>query len=107
MKNVNEIKELAEKVKTLLMSYPHLRDSDKKLVSTVWAMDIAVELKTKVDSVTALQLLEALAEGKLSNHDSITRARRKVQQDNPDLRGTKYEERKKEAKDTKENINQK
>lgn len=105
MKNVNEIKELCDKVKTLLRSHPHLRDSDKRLVANVWVLDLTAQFDRKIEDISSLQFLNALAEGRLTNYDSITRARRKVQETNPDLRGEKYGDRKQEAKDTQENIN--
>jgi phage-related tail protein len=44
-------------------------------------------------------------DGKLPSADMITRARRKVQQECADLRGEKYEERHKEEKNVRDNIN--
>lgn len=105
MKNVNEIKELCDKVKTFLQAHPHLRDSDKRLVANVWAVDLTSKFDRKIEDISALEFLNTLAEGNLTNYDSITRARRKVQETNADLRGEKYNERKKEAKDTKTFIN--
>ena len=105
MKNVNEIKELAEKVKVLLQAHPHLRDSDKRLVANIWALDIAHNRNTGIENISSIEILNDLADGKLTNYDSITRARRKVQESFPDLRGQKYADRKQEEKDTRENIN--
>lgn len=105
MKNVNEIKELADKVKVLLQAHPHLRDSDKKLVANIWVLDVTSIHNTGIENITSYQLLNDLAEGKLTNHDSITRARRKVQEQNPSLRGSRYEDKQKEEKDTRKHIN--
>jgi hypothetical protein len=105
MKNVNEIKELTDKVTVLLRSHPHLRDSDKRLVANIWVLDVTSLHKKPIEEITSLEFLNALAEGHLTNHDSITRARRKVQETNLSLRGKKYADRSQEAKDTRENIN--
>lgn len=105
MKNINEIKELCDKVKVLLRSHPHLRDSDKRLVANIWSIDLTELYNKNIENISSLDMLNALAEGNLTNHDSITRARRKVQQENEDLRGTKYADKKQEEKDTRENIN--
>ena len=105
MKNVNEIKELCDKVITLLRSHSHLRDSDKRLVANIWVLEVTSIYKKPIESISSLEFLNCLAEGQLTNYDSITRARRKVQEQNPDLRGSKYNDRKQEAKDTAENIN--
>lgn len=105
MKNVNEIKELCEKVVTLLRSHSHLRDSDKRLVANIWVLEVTSLYKKPIEAISSLEFLNCLAESQLSNYDSISRARRKVQELHPDLRGTKYTDKQKEAKDTAENIN--
>lgn len=105
MKNVNEIKELTDKVKALLQAHPHLRDSDKRLVANIWVYDVTSNHNKNIENVTSLELLNDLAEGMLTNYDSITRARRKVQELYPELRGQKYTDRKQEEKDTREYIN--
>jgi hypothetical protein len=105
MKNVNEIKELTDKVKLLLQAHPHLRDSDKRLVANIWVFDVTSNHGKGIESITSLELLNDLAEGLLTNYDSISRARRKVQELYPELRGTKYGDRKQEEKDTREYIN--
>jgi hypothetical protein len=105
MKNVNEIKELCEKVVTLLRSHSHLRDSDKRLVANIWVLEVTSIYKKPIENISSLEFLNCVAEGKLTNYDSISRARRKVQEQYPDLRGTKYKEKQDEAKDTRKNIN--
>jgi hypothetical protein len=79
---------ITNKVLDLLEKHPHLRDSDEKLVANVWHSEIM-----NLPTLTAYDVLELYANGKLTNSDYITRIRRKIQEENPDLRGTLYKER--------------
>ena len=110
MMNITEVrfimlsKPIRNKVASLLTKYEKTRDSDDYLVALYWyeelkAVNIAMNL-------TALQLLEEISKGKLTNFDTITRCRRKIQEENVSLRGDKYQNRKhKLVKDTIEQLN--
>ena len=81
-----------EIIKTLLEQNPQLRDSDAKLKCRFWTN----ELKTRgIDTkkITAHQFLIMLSQNKLHNAEGLTRMRRKVQEENEDLRGDMYKER--------------
>jgi hypothetical protein len=69
-------------VKKLLESNLKYRKSDRVLMARVWYD----HLSHKVSSMTALDLLMELSKGNLPNWESITRVRRKLQSENPDLR---------------------
>lgn len=75
------IVDLYTRVKNILKAYPQTRDSDNKLVAIIWGED------TVRDSTNILVLL---ADDKLASFESIGRARRKVQELCPELRGKKY-----------------
>jgi len=84
-----------DKVKGFLTNLPHLRDDDNKLIASVWFE----ELKDKgyePQSITAFMFLKILADGKLTNAESIRRCRAKFQETNPALRGKIYAQRHKE-----------
>lgn len=75
------------KVKSMLEKHPHLRNSDSRLVASFWHD----ELKNIVGYADSrLDTLRAYAEGKLTEADVITRARRKAQEHNENLRGDKW-----------------
>ena len=82
-------------VERYLRKFPELRDNDDKLVANIWKN----EVKELDDCETASDLLKAYSAGKLTSPDSITRARRKLQELNPDLRGETYHERKKKEQE--------
>lgn len=101
MTRLKEIKELHALVKKLLTNYAHLRDSDQKLVANIWYYELnGAELSAK-------EFIGLIANKKLTNYDSITRARRKVQEEFEELRGSNYTKRKEQESEVREGINNK
>ena len=82
-----------DKVRYWLTKYEHLRDNDYKLCCNIWNQ----ELKEYIimDNSTARDFLRIYALGKLTSAPSIKRARAKLQEEDPELRGSKYKLRKK------------
>ena len=72
-------------VKRLLQKHPHLRDSDEKLMATVWFKHIGENKK-------------------LPSYESISRCRRKLQEEDPNLRGKEYNLRHKRTEEIKEEV---
>ena len=76
----------------LLGQYPTFRDSDEQLVAWIWKLEL--ESKGFPTPNTPSQLfLKMLAEGQFTSSESITRMRRKVQEEFKELRGEKYAKR--------------
>jgi hypothetical protein len=75
------------KVKSMLEKHPHLRNSDSRLVASFWHDELK-SLSGYADS--QFDTLRAYAEGKLTEADEVTRARRKAQEHNENLRGEKW-----------------
>ena len=73
---------MQKKIKALLESNKKYRKSDAILMARLWYD----HLSHKLNSMTALDLLMELSKGNLPNWESITRVRRKLQSENPDLR---------------------
>ncbi len=78
-----------DKVRTLLIEKPWLRDNDNMLLAYIWES----ELKEKKVSTQNDMFLAMYGMGKLSNAESIRRCRQKLQQENPELRGGNYKGR--------------
>ncbi len=95
------IKEKYKTVKTILEQFPASRDSDRKLISNFWLREME---GTNVTQDPAFDFILGFANGKFSLPESITRARRLVQQFHPELRGERYEGRKNLEFETKEEI---
>lgn len=97
-KNMVSIK---DKVKSLLVRFPHLKDDDNKLLSYFWFYQVGEE-DIKVSS--AQDLLRKLSDGDLTASESIRRVRQKLQEQHPELRGKSYKARKKESIEVKQEI---
>ena len=86
-----------------LESYDRLRDSDEKLIATIWKLEL---VKNKVDpkKITAFNFLQLFADGKLTNPESIRRSRAKIQENIPELRGSNYKERQGNSPDIQDDL---
>jgi len=82
----------AEQVKTLLTNYPEYRDNDERLVSTFWYKQLKNRGRTP-EAMGAMDFMRVYSEGLLTSADTIVRARAKLQQEDPSLRGEKWAER--------------
>jgi len=104
---LKEYKGLQEVVKTFLEKREDLRDSDPKLIANVWRKE--VERLNGKDSLSNMSAYDFFAfylvAEKISSADSITRARRKIQQDNAELRGNNYKERQAQEKEFRKEVN--
>lgn len=83
---------LFDTVKRILTIYPTTRNSDKALIGEVLRSIGAVTTVEYFGDKEAV-LLEQLLSGKLPSFESITRARRKVQELHPELEATSSEVR--------------
>ena len=100
---IQKLKTTKHKVINLLEKIPHLRDSDDKLVATYLFKELG---KDRVELMTAMNVLQMLADGKLTSVSSILRARRKVQEQRLDLRGKSYSSRQESCLEVKKNISE-
>lgn len=82
-------------VKDFLERFPACREKDSKLVANVWSHYLK-GINKHPQNIRAWDLLEMLAEEKLPNHESITRAARKLKEKFPHLRGKNHDERMKQ-----------
>ena len=101
---IDDLNETGKEVYRLLMKYPHLKDSDRRLVATYHCYEVGG--KENLSKMSAVEYLDAIIQSRLTNPDTITRARRKVQEEHPEARGEKYLKRKKNESEVREQINQ-
>ena len=91
------------RVKCLLEKYPELRDHDKKLYISY--LNVFHFLKPRLDRHpnNAYQTLkEIIMDTKVPMFESVSRARRKIQEKTKSLRGLTYKERKTSAEVVKD-----
>ena len=92
------IKEKVNRVEEILREYPESRDNDNELIAKYWHQEL-MAIKHERGRNSALTYREIdlvhfiVRSGILSQPDSITRARRKLQEEVPSLRGEKYHKR--------------
>jgi hypothetical protein len=100
---INKIKEMQVVVEDLLHQYAHYRDSDTRIIAHIWMRQLGGLENMK--SISLYDFFQLWIENKnIVSPDTITRARRKVQEENVDLRGKTYKKRKEQSKDVKKNI---
>ena len=81
-----------DKVRYWLLEHDHLRDNDNKLCANIWNEELKRFIIFEKSSVRDFLRLYSL--GKLTSAPSIKRARAKLQEEEPELRGQKYYMRK-------------
>jgi hypothetical protein len=91
---------LKDKVKKILIEKPATRDCDRLLTATIWFN----EAKDKTAVWHLYAFFRNYVDGKLTLADSITRARRKLQEDHIELRGNNWYKRKLKAEDVRQEI---
>lgn len=85
---MRNLKTLAEKVKFILTEAKSCQDDDTLLYAAILMMD---GYNTK--EMSAEDMLVLMSIGTIPKYEAVTRARRKVQELNPLLRGKKYRRR--------------
>lgn len=100
MATTKKVLKLTDKVEILLTRYPTLRDDDKLLVTNMWEIELK-KMNLNPKEVPVSMFLSLYQEGKLSNAELIGRARRKVQELIPELRGKNWNIRHKDAEETR------
>jgi hypothetical protein len=87
-----------EKVKNLMEDIPDLKDNDTRLCSHIWFRELEA-MGVDVHKQPITDFLRLYAKSKLTLGPTIKRARAKLQEENPNLRGQKYNIRKGVAQD--------
>jgi len=103
MSIVTRLKTTKEVVKYLLGKYEHYRDEDNRMVAHVWNSELFA-LGKDAKELSAYDFLIIYSEGKLTAASDIERARRKAQEQYPELRGKKWGERHEQETEVKKEI---
>jgi hypothetical protein len=99
-----QIKDMQVVVKQLLETYPTYRDNDRKLVAHVWMMQVGGYRNMAYINLHSF-MQQWVADDEIVMPDTVTRARRKIQQEYPHLRGENYSKRHMEKIDVQNKIN--
>ena len=90
---------LATEVQHALQKHPVLRDNDNRLIANIWFKKLPT-----IDELSGREVLMIIAKGKLPSFESISRCRRKVQQEDKSLRGELWNKRHQIANDIRKEI---
>ncbi len=90
-------------VNELLEKNTNLRDDDYQLLARVWE-EYLTSMGFNTATMTAKQLIAQISSGNLPNSESVRRSRAKLQEVNPELRGSKYYDRHNHAEDVKKQL---
>ena len=104
MATTTKILNLQQKVEILLNKYPKLRDDDRTLVKVMWDIELQ-KMNLNPKTTTVDMFLSLYENGQFSDADLIKRARRKLQENNENLRGKNWKPRHKEEVITRQTIN--
>ena len=78
-----------QRIEKLLIKTPHLKDSDNKLIATIWFREIEAK-GLDPNKISAYDFLKFYSESAVSNAETIRRMRQKLQEEKPELRGKAY-----------------
>lgn len=98
------------KVADILLRHPETQDNDRELIVRYWKgeiselQDIAREKLQWIPNFTLDSFLSAFMTGKFTSPESITRARRQIQEQYPAFRGKKYKERQARQEEVKKEL---
>ena len=92
-------KKIQDIVEKSLQDDERARDNDMRLTALIWHKELGI-LRDK-----CMPLLELMAYNKVTNFESISRCRRKLQELHPDLRGDKYKARHDKQQEMKDDLN--
>ena len=100
MSVTTKIKNTKEKVRKLLLLSREYRDSDEALVVRYWWEELV-----NSQNLSCHDFFNIYKKGLVTASDTITRARRLLQEEFPELRGEKWSKRKEQELDVRKNIN--
>tara|TARA_R100000808_G_C2118719_1_gene130571 strand:+ start:226 stop:567 length:342 start_codon:yes stop_codon:yes gene_type:complete len=96
------IKKVEDIVMNVLKDEPRARDNDEILCVCVWYSQV----RHKVHHMSLLDFFRRMSKGKYYKAESIMRCRRKLQEIHKELRGKKYEQRRKNTQNVKNELNE-
>lgn len=91
---------LSDKIKSILEVFPNTRDSDIEL----YARYLKIELPEQFQNLLVISMLKLIKNGVISSFDTVSRCRRKLQEDNELLRGEHYDVRQDFSENVKKDV---
>ena len=98
---------MQDKVKSTLIKYKRTRDCDPYLLYYIWESELKTlnyDYSLNIDKIPLTTFLRLWKDKIISHPSAIMRARRKVQEDHPETRGSVWEERHKQQTQIQEDL---
>ena len=99
---IEKIKNKEFIVREILTKYPKARDNDSLLLAHVWVYQCGGRVRS--EAITMWDFIIDFTKKNFAEASGITRCRRKLQEEHPELRGELYEKRHKMKESVKEEI---
>ena len=95
--------DIKDTVKALIMQYTDFKDNDNQLVAWIWKLELEA-LGYPSTNTPASNFFKMMAWGKFTSSETITRVRRKLQEEFPELRGKNYDKRQAKQSEVKKDL---
>ena len=94
---------MQDRVKSILLTKYHCRDNDVYLIYEIWAKEL-VKYNINIKNMHLVPALKMWVNKQISHPSAIMRARRKVQEEHPETRGSVWKERHKQQQQVKKDL---
>jgi len=98
------MKKIQDEVRRILTDTPITRDNDKVLTINYWMRELALNHNKHLETLQFMEFCILYSTDKLTDAQTITRARRQIQMREPQLRGEKYKARMANQEKVKEDL---
>lgn len=98
------MKKIQDEVRRILTDTPITRDHDKVLTINYWMRELALNHNKHLETLEFMEFCILYSTDKLTDAQTITRARRQLQMREPQLRGEKYKARMANQEKVKEDL---
>ena len=100
---------MQDKVKSVLTTNTHCRNSDVYLVYEIWSQEIIdnpklIDDQSQINQIHMIDMFRMWKDKLISHPSAIMRARRKVQEEHPHTRGKVWEERHNQQEQVQEDL---
>ena len=100
---------MQDKVKSVLTTNTHCRNSDVYLVYEIWSQEIIdntklIDDQSQINQIHMIDMFRMWKDKLISHPSAIMRARRKVQEEHPHTRGKVWKERHKQQEQVKQDL---
>ena len=98
------MKKIQDEVRRILIDAPMTRDNDKLLTINYWMTELGLKHNKYLKTFEFMEFCILYSTDKLTDAQTITRARRQLQMKEPQLRGEKYKARMANQEKVKEDL---